>query len=90
VHSLLLCLLPPPLEWMQDIEKLGAKKGIVSQSIKEVLQVQSRCLHFKCHAQLAPAMLTNTCIGLLQSLVDDDLVHQEKIGSSNCYWCTQH
>jgi Mnd1 HTH domain len=29
-------------------------------------------------------------IGSPQSLVDDDLVHQEKIGSSNYYWCTQH
>lgn len=43
---------------LKDVEKLGAKKGIVAQSIKEVLQ----------------------------SLVDDDLVHQERIGASNFYW----
>eukprot|EP01026_Neomeris_dumetosa_P041765 TRINITY_DN3465_c0_g1_i1.p1 TRINITY_DN3465_c0_g1~~TRINITY_DN3465_c0_g1_i1.p1 ORF type:complete len:242 (-),score=40.91 TRINITY_DN3465_c0_g1_i1:109-834(-) len=43
---------------LKDIEKLGAKKGVIPQSIKEVLQ----------------------------SLVDDNLVHQEKIGSSNYFW----
>lgn len=42
----------------KDVEKLAAKKGVVLQTIKEVLQ----------------------------SLVDDDLVHQEKIGSSNYFW----
>lgn len=42
----------------QDIEKLGSKKGVILQAIKDVLQ----------------------------SLVDDDLVHQEKIGSSNYFW----
>lgn len=40
------------------MEKLGAKRGVVLQSIKEVLQ----------------------------SLVDDDLVHQERIGISNYFW----
>lgn len=43
----------------QDVEKLASKKGVVLQSIKEVLQ----------------------------SLVDDDLVHAEKIGASNYFWC---
>ncbi|KAK9817573.1 hypothetical protein WJX74_010831 [Apatococcus lobatus] len=43
---------------LKDIEKLATKKGVISQSVKEVLQ----------------------------SLVDDDLVHQEKIGSSNFFW----
>ena len=47
-------LLSPP----QDIEKLAMKKGVVLQSIKEVLQ----------------------------SLVDDDFVHQDKIGISNFFW----
>jgi hypothetical protein len=43
---------------LKDIEKLSAKKGIISQTVKEVLQ----------------------------TLVDDDLVHQEKIGISNYFW----
>ncbi|KDD74027.1 Mnd1 family protein, partial [Helicosporidium sp. ATCC 50920] len=43
---------------LKDVEKLGAKRGVVLQSIKDVLQ----------------------------SLVDDDLVHMEKIGSSNYFW----
>lgn len=42
---------------LKELEKLGPKmKGIVSQSVKEVLQ----------------------------SLVDDNLVQMDKIGSSNC------
>ncbi|KAK9817091.1 hypothetical protein WJX72_009447 [[Myrmecia] bisecta] len=43
---------------LKDIEKLGSKKGVVLQSVKEVLQ----------------------------GLVDDDLVHQERIGASNFFW----
>ena len=43
---------------MQDIEKLAPKKGVIQQSVKEVVQ----------------------------ALVDDDLVHQEKIGASNYFW----
>mmetsp|Transcript_594 Transcript_594/g.1351 ORF Transcript_594/g.1351 Transcript_594/m.1351 type:complete len:207 (-) Transcript_594:457-1077(-) len=43
---------------LKDIEKLSVKKGIVLQSVKDVLQ----------------------------SLVDDDLVKQEKIGASNYFW----
>lgn len=43
---------------LKDIEKLSVKKGIVLQSVKDVLQ----------------------------SLVDDDLVHQERIGASNFFW----
>ncbi|KAG2492313.1 hypothetical protein HYH03_009265 [Edaphochlamys debaryana] len=43
---------------IKDIEKLGSKKGINSQIVKEVLQ----------------------------TLLDDDLVHVEKIGISNYYW----
>ncbi|GMH32743.1 hypothetical protein BSKO_00577 [Bryopsis sp. KO-2023] len=43
---------------LKEVEKLGAKKGITLQTVKEVLQ----------------------------SLVDDDLVHQEKIGASNYFW----
>ncbi|KII92401.1 hypothetical protein PLICRDRAFT_133971 [Plicaturopsis crispa FD-325 SS-3] len=44
---------------LKELEKLGPKlKGIVSQSVKEVLQ----------------------------SLVDDDLVRVDKIGSSNFFW----
>ncbi|KAL4447450.1 hypothetical protein ABPG75_004669 [Micractinium tetrahymenae] len=43
---------------LKDIEKLGSKRGVVLQSIKEVVQ----------------------------GLVDDDLVHQEKIGVSNYFW----
>ena len=43
---------------MQDIEKLASKRGVVSQSVKDVLQ----------------------------SLVDDDLVNQDKIGISNFFW----
>ncbi|KAH9961216.1 meiotic nuclear division protein 1 [Russula dissimulans] len=44
---------------LKELEKLGPKmKGIVAQSVKEVLQ----------------------------SLVDDDLVQSDKIGSSNFFW----
>ncbi|KFM24714.1 Meiotic nuclear division protein 1-like protein [Auxenochlorella protothecoides] len=43
---------------LKDVEKIGAKRGVVLQSIKDVLQ----------------------------TLVDDDLVHMEKIGSSNYFW----
>lgn len=44
---------------LKELEKMGPKlKGIVSQSVKEVLQ----------------------------SLVDDDLVVCEKIGTSNYFW----
>lgn len=43
---------------LKDIEKLAPKKGVISQSVKEVLQ----------------------------SLVDDDMVHQDKIGISNFFW----
>ncbi|KAL4427478.1 hypothetical protein ABPG77_000767 [Micractinium sp. CCAP 211/92] len=43
---------------LKEIEKLGSKRGVVLQSIKEVVQ----------------------------GLVDDDLVHAEKIGVSNYYW----
>ena len=43
---------------LKDVEKLSVKKGIVPQTVKDVLQ----------------------------SLVDDDLVKQEKIGSSNYFW----
>lgn len=41
---------------LKDIERLGSKRGVVLQSVKDVLQ----------------------------SLVDDDLVHQEKIGVRKC------
>ncbi|PRW60566.1 meiotic nuclear division 1-like protein [Chlorella sorokiniana] len=43
---------------LKDIEKLGSKRGVVQQTIKDVLQ----------------------------SLIDDDLVHQERIGASNYFW----
>ncbi|CAL5219489.1 g1330 [Coccomyxa viridis] len=43
---------------LKDIEKLAPKKGVVLQSVKEVVQ----------------------------ALVDDDLVHQDKIGASNFFW----
>eukprot|EP00891_Asterochloris_glomerata_P007807 jgi/Astpho2/7807/fgenesh1_pg.00117_%23_23_t len=43
---------------VQDIEKSASKRGVVQQTVKEVLQ----------------------------SLVDDDLVHQDKIGISNFFW----
>ncbi len=43
---------------LKDIEKLGTKKGIIFQSIKDVLE----------------------------SLVNDNLVECDKIGSSNFYW----
>ncbi|KAG9009477.1 hypothetical protein FRB95_006729 [Tulasnella sp. JGI-2019a] len=45
---------------LKDLEKLGPKlKGIVSQSVKEVVQ----------------------------SLVDDNLICSDKIGTSNFFWC---
>jgi hypothetical protein len=43
---------------LKDVEKAAAAKGVVLQSVKEVLQ----------------------------SLVDDDLVRQERIGASNYFW----
>eukprot|EP00884_Botryococcus_braunii_P013236 jgi/Botrbrau1/21913/Bobra.0249s0040.2 len=43
---------------LKDIEKHAPKLGVISQSVKEVVQ----------------------------SLVDDDLIHQEKIGASNFFW----
>ncbi|CEP11690.1 hypothetical protein [Parasitella parasitica] len=43
---------------LKDIEKLGVKKGVTSQSIKDILM----------------------------SLVDDELVITDKIGTSNYYW----
>ncbi|KAI8099773.1 meiotic nuclear division protein 1 [Halteromyces radiatus] len=43
---------------LKDLEKIGPKKGINAQSVKDVVQ----------------------------SLVDDDLVITDKIGSSNYYW----
>ena len=43
---------------LKDIEKLGVKKGIIYQAIKDVLD----------------------------SLVNDNLVECDKIGSSNFYW----
>ncbi len=48
----------PSFYHLKDIEKFGTKKGIIFQSIKEVLD----------------------------SLVNDNLVECEKIGSSNFYW----
>jgi hypothetical protein len=48
----------PSFFHLKDIEKLGVKKGIVYQSIKEVLD----------------------------SLVADNLVETDKIGSSNFFW----
>jgi predicted transcriptional regulator len=48
----------PSFFHLKDIEKLGTKKGIIFQAIKEVLD----------------------------SLVNDNLVETEKIGSSNFYW----
>ncbi|PSC75165.1 meiotic nuclear division 1-like protein [Micractinium conductrix] len=43
---------------LKEVEKLASKRGVVLQSVKEVLQ----------------------------GLVDDDLVHSEKIGISNYFW----
>ncbi|KAI3429264.1 hypothetical protein D9Q98_005361 [Chlorella vulgaris] len=43
---------------LKEVEKQGSARGVVLQSVKEVLQ----------------------------SLVDDDLVHGEKIGTSNFFW----
>src|SRR5690348_3145903 len=48
----------PSFFHLKDIEKLGTKKGIIFQAIKEVLD----------------------------SLVNDNLVETDKIGSSNFYW----
>jgi DNA-binding PadR family transcriptional regulator len=48
----------PSFFHLKDIEKLGVKKGIIYQSIKDVLD----------------------------SIVNDNLVETDKIGSSNFYW----
>lgn len=44
----------PNILQLRELEKLGPKKGVISQSVKDVVQ----------------------------SLVDDDLVSKDKIGSS--------
>ena len=105
---------------MQDVEKLGSKKGVVSQSIKEVLQVChdgssflllsrqiqkfrspwfsnpksrpgrksdiARCCFPTEHANAKGDENPHTASAIAQSLVDDDLVHQERIGASNYFW----
>ncbi|CAL8467589.1 g7127 [Coccomyxa elongata] len=43
---------------LKDLEKAAPKKGVIAQSVKEVVQ----------------------------ALVDDDLVHQDRIGASNFFW----
>jgi hypothetical protein len=43
---------------LKDMEKAAAKKGVVFQAVKDVVQ----------------------------SLVDDSLVHMDKIGTSNWFW----
>ncbi|BDA42760.1 Meiotic nuclear division protein 1 homolog [Coccomyxa sp. Obi] len=43
---------------LKDLEKLAPKRGVIAQSVKEVVQ----------------------------ALVDDDLVHQDRIGASNFFW----
>uniref|UniRef100_A0A9I9DA45 Mnd1 HTH domain-containing protein n=1 Tax=Cucumis melo TaxID=3656 RepID=A0A9I9DA45_CUCME len=43
---------------LKELEKLGPRKGVISQSVKDVVQ----------------------------SLVDDDLVSKEKIGTSVYFW----
>ena len=43
---------------LKDIEKIASKKGVVLQSVHEILN----------------------------SLVDDDLVKMDKIGTTNWYW----
>lgn len=133
-----LCALSPR---MQDIEKLGSKRGVVQQTIKDVLQVgaalgapragllnaprqrlpqlgvpsqqrpgifvafiiDSAVVH-QAHVGAAqgagtvsatllplpshPAHLPplSPALATWQSLVDDDLVHQERIGASNYFW----
>ncbi|GFS36217.1 Mnd1 family protein [Actinidia rufa] len=42
------------MQWLKELEKLGPKKGVITQSVKDVVQ----------------------------SLVDDDLVSKDKIGTS--------
>ena len=70
---------------MQDIEKLAPKKGVISQSVKDVLQVAAP-LHLPCQVKfyLTASIRLGACA--LQSLVDDDMVHQDKIGISNFFW----
>ena len=67
--------------WRQERHRIAEHQGGAAGT--------QRCSPFKYHRHLQSAMLAETCIALSQSLVDDDLVHQEKIGSSNYYWCTQ-
>ncbi|KAD6795173.1 hypothetical protein E3N88_06069 [Mikania micrantha] len=45
-------------QWLKELEKLGPRKGVISQSVKDVVQ----------------------------SLVDDDLVSKDKIGTSVYFW----
>jgi hypothetical protein len=69
---------------------MAIKKGIVPQTIKDVLQVRARlppgagalfCRRSPPAAPTAPLAPTPS-----QSLVDDDMVHSEKIGISNYFW----
>ena len=84
-------LAPPP----QDIEKLGPKRGVIPQSIKEVVQARvrvrgrsnphaPRSLAAPPAAHAPPPHTTAT-----QALVDDDLLHSERIGISNFFWCAR-
>ena len=73
---------------MQDIEKLATKKGVISQSVKEVLQVTLLC-GMSIRKRLQPHVCSmHRCHVFcpMQSLVDDDMVHQDKIGISNFFW----
>jgi hypothetical protein len=77
------------------------KKGIPMQTIKEVLQVGRRRVATSApHSRAPPHHHTHThththtpasingarTTHAPQSLVDDDMVRQEKIGASNYFW----
>lgn len=81
----------------QEIEKLGSKRGVVLQSIKEVVQVGAGCCRSSgcCAGASKLTVCVRQPLGMsacrspwswLQGLVDDDLVHAEKIGVSNYHW----
>ena len=71
---------------VQDIEKAASKRGVVQQTVKEVLQVGRTASHQGPVLHLTKHQHRLTWPASMQSLVDDDRVHQDKIGISNFFW----
>ncbi len=42
---------------LKDVERIGAKKGVISQAIKDVLQVMTQCAPAPAHHQQSPLLV---------------------------------